>query len=69
VRAGLGKSLLPLGLADAEPGLRRIDDHRAPGMPVREIWLLTHADQRPLARVGAVIQWLESCARRLEPRN
>jgi DNA-binding transcriptional LysR family regulator len=56
VRAGIGKSLLPCIVADREPGLRRIE--RAPVVS-RELWLLVHADLRPLARIGAVVDWLE----------
>jgi DNA-binding transcriptional LysR family regulator len=57
VRAGLGKSLLPCAVAEREPGLRRLGD----GAPVlsRELWLLVHADLRRLARVEAMIGWVE----------
>ncbi len=57
VRAGLGKSLLPCAVAEREPGLRRLGD-AAPVLS-RELWLLVHADLRRLARVGAVIDWIE----------
>ncbi len=57
VRSGLGKSLLPCAIAEREPGLRRLGD-AAPALS-RELWLLVHADLRPLARIAAVIGWLE----------
>jgi DNA-binding transcriptional LysR family regulator len=57
VRAGLGKSLLPCAVAEREPGLRRLGG-AAPVLS-RELWLLVHADLRRLARVAAVIGWIE----------
>jgi DNA-binding transcriptional LysR family regulator len=57
VRAGVGKSLLPCAVAEREPGLRRLGD-AAPVLS-RELWLLVHADLRKLARIGAVIGWIE----------
>jgi DNA-binding transcriptional LysR family regulator len=59
VRAGLGKSLLPCIIADAEPQLRRIAGGSSDQPHCREIWVLTHPDQRSLARVDTVIDWLE----------
>jgi DNA-binding transcriptional LysR family regulator len=57
VEAGLGRSLLPCIVADSMPGLVRIAV--AETLPEREIWTLTHPDLRPLARVAAVLEWLE----------
>jgi DNA-binding transcriptional LysR family regulator len=57
VRAGVGKSLLPCAVAEREPGLRRLGD-AAPVLS-REMWLLVHADLRRLARIGAVVEWIE----------
>jgi DNA-binding transcriptional LysR family regulator len=57
VEAGLGRSLLPCIVADRMPGLVRIAVTETP--PEREIWTLTHPDLRPLARVAAVLEWLE----------
>jgi len=60
VRAGLGRSLLPCAVGDAETGLRRIALLEGwPPLPLREVWLLTHPDVQPLARVTAVTGWIE----------
>jgi DNA-binding transcriptional LysR family regulator len=63
VQAGLGKSLLPCAVAAHTPELRRIGGTE----PVlsRELWLLVHAELRPLARVAAVIAWIEGVVQRL----
>ena len=56
VRAGIGLGLLPCGIADRSPALRRI------GSPVTEvgakIWLLTHEDLRHMGRVRAFLDFL-----------
>lgn len=56
IAAGLGKSLLPCRLAEAEPAFRRLDPAVA---LTREVWLLRHADQRGEAAVEAAVAWLE----------
>lgn len=61
LRAGLGRSLLPDCIAANEPGLRRLDDPLPPLR--REVWLLVHPELRRLARIGAVVDWLEDCLR------
>ncbi|WP_323140015.1 LysR substrate-binding domain-containing protein [Massilia phyllosphaerae] len=48
-RAGMGVSLLPCFLGDADPALTRV-----PGSPVEhvgDVWLLTHSDTRRTKRV------------------
>jgi DNA-binding transcriptional LysR family regulator len=57
IRAGLGRSLLPSCIGDREPGLARYGDAK----PVlsRELWLLVHPEMRHLARITAVISWIE----------
>jgi len=60
VAAGLGRSLLPCAVADRHPALRRQDLPGLPQPPSRELWLLTHPDQRELARIVAVQAWLEA---------
>ncbi len=57
VGAGVGKSLLPCAVAEREAGLRRLGD--AGPVLSRELWLLVHADLRRLARIEAVIRWIE----------
>jgi DNA-binding transcriptional LysR family regulator len=59
VAVGLGRSLLPCVVADRHPALRRHDLPDLPEPPARELWLLTHPDQRELARIAAVQVWLE----------
>ncbi|WP_342727550.1 LysR family transcriptional regulator [Bradyrhizobium sp. B097] len=57
VRAGLGRSLLPCRIADEIPELYRLSGAR----PVlsREMWLIVHPDLKHLARVRAVMSWIE----------
>ncbi len=57
LRAGLGKSLLPTLIGDAADDLSRLDDRIS---LQREIWLLVHPELRRLARIRAVIHWLEA---------
>jgi DNA-binding transcriptional LysR family regulator len=66
VRAGIGKSLLPCVVADADPQLRRIAGASSDEQHSREVWVLTHPDQRSLARVDTVIGWLEGIFRSRE---
>jgi DNA-binding transcriptional LysR family regulator len=66
VRAGLGKSLLPCAVAEREPGLRRLGD--VASVLSRELWLLVHADLRRLARIAAVIKWIERTVQGLAVR-
>ena len=63
VRLGLGKSLLPTALIKGDKTLRRLKAGDWPAMPTREIWLLTHPEQRRLARIEAVIDWLDDTLR------
>ncbi len=56
VKAGLGKSLLPVAIADREPGLIRLDD--GPPPLARELWLMVHPELRSLTRMRAVVDWL-----------
>jgi DNA-binding transcriptional LysR family regulator len=60
VLAGLGKTLLPTVIGAREPRLQRLEtDARSP-LPLREMWLLAHADQTDLGRIVAVVSWLEN---------
>jgi DNA-binding transcriptional LysR family regulator len=55
IRAGVGRSLLPRVIADGVAGLRRLS-----GIELsRELWLLVHPELRNLARIRAVIGWLD----------
>ncbi len=56
VKAGLGKSLLPVIIADREPGLARLDSGSPPLS--RELWLLVHPDLRDLTRIRVFVNWL-----------
>ncbi|MES0880042.1 LysR family transcriptional regulator [Roseibium sp. SCP14] len=58
VAAGLGKSVLPIVLAEGDSRLRRLS--RPNPDLLREVWLLQHADQIALARMLAVSRWLEN---------
>ena len=63
VRAGIGRSLLPVAAAHGEPGLRAEDGARP--VLTRDLWLLVHPELRRLARIEAVIAWVEKIARGL----
>ena len=56
IKAGLGKSLLPVLVGDQEPDLIRLDyDATACS---RELWLMLHPDLQQLKRIRVVIDWL-----------
>lgn len=57
IRAGLGKSLLPMPVTHGFDELAVIGD----GTPVleRELWLMIHPDLRDLVRIRAVVEWLD----------
>ncbi len=58
VKAGLGRSLLPVAIGAQDPTLVRQDEGLIP--VTRELWLMVHPELRKLARVGAVADWLTS---------
>jgi DNA-binding transcriptional LysR family regulator len=58
VIAGLGRSLLPCLIADGDARLRRLGARRGPPPLTRELWLLSHAELRNLARIEAVATWI-----------
>ncbi len=60
IRAGLGKSLLPIAIAGREQGLVRLGGDAVPLS--RELWLMVHPELRNLARIRAVMAWLTSVA-------
>ena len=55
VAAGAGIAVLPCFMGDADPSLARLLDEVA---VTRSFWLVTHADTRRSARVGAFVDWL-----------
>ncbi len=57
VRAGLGKSLLPIVVGEREPDLARLDSGEVPLS--REIWIMFHPDLRGLKRIETTMNWLE----------
>ncbi len=54
--AGLGLAALPDVVARADPRLRPVAI--TPPPPSRDLWLIGHRDQRGLARIGAVVDWI-----------
>jgi DNA-binding transcriptional LysR family regulator len=66
VVAGTGVGALPCIVGDAEPSLVRLLD--APQEAWSSVWLLTHADLKPAARVRAVIAHLTAELRTERPR-
>ncbi|MEQ8601913.1 MAG: LysR family transcriptional regulator [Marivibrio sp.] len=56
VGAGLGRSLLPRFVGDADARLRRLSD--APAV-TRDLWRLSHRDIHGTKRGQAVVAWLE----------
>ena len=60
IKEGVGKSLLPCAIGDHEAGVMRLDGSAA--VLRRELWLLVHPEMRHLARVKAVVAWLEGLA-------
>ncbi|WP_207483563.1 LysR family transcriptional regulator [Arenibaculum pallidiluteum] len=65
-RSGLGATLLPCVLADADPGLVRL----APPPPelVEDVWLMVHRDLRTLPAVRAAAAALQALFRRKAAR-
>ena len=55
-QAGIGLAVLPCGLADPDPGLRRVAD--LPDDFALDLWLLTHEDLRRTARIRAFMDFL-----------
>jgi DNA-binding transcriptional LysR family regulator len=64
VIAGLGRSLLPCVVANGDSRLRRLGAKSGIPALTRELWLLTHSDLSTLARIEAVVHWIEQIAPR-----
>ena len=56
VRAGLGKSLLPIAIADRDGDLVRLGARSV--VLSRELWLVVHPDLRHLTRIRVVMDWV-----------
>jgi DNA-binding transcriptional LysR family regulator len=65
VVAGVGLGALPCIVADSEPTLVRLFD--APKESWSPVWLLTHRELKPAARVRVVMAHLEEALRALRP--
>lgn len=61
VKAGIGLSVLPCYLGDAEPGLARLGMTDLAG---HDLWLLTHSDLRHIPRMRVVMDFLARELRR-----
>lgn len=67
LRSGFGRSILPSALAARLDGLVGLDVSPAP--PAREVWLLSHPDQKNLVRMQTVAAWVkEAVQKTLEQR-
>jgi len=62
VLSGVGRSLLPCVVADANSQLRKLDGKRQTPVLTRELWLIAHSELRTLGRIEAVVQWIEQIA-------
>ena len=63
-RVGVGVAVLPRFVADADPGLVRME---GPEPMHHELWLLVHGDLRRSPRVRAVIAWVDQLVERARP--
>ena len=57
VKAGLGKSLLPIVVGGKHPDLRCLDERVCLS---REIWLIVHPELRQLARIKTIMEWIKT---------
>jgi DNA-binding transcriptional LysR family regulator len=62
VIAGLGRSLLPCVIADADSRLQKLGGKLRGPVLSRELWLLTHSELRTFGRIEAVVEWIEQIA-------
>jgi len=58
--SGLGKALVPTWAGTHDPRLRTLDVSEMPALPEREVWLLSHAEQRGFQSIRTVISWIET---------
>ncbi|MCP3971807.1 MAG: LysR family transcriptional regulator [Rhodobacteraceae bacterium] len=60
--SGLGKTVLPIWVASADRRLQPVEAGKAPPLPVRDVWLLSHQDQSARSSVSVVKDWLSGLA-------
>jgi len=58
VSTGLGRSLLPVRVADRDKRLARVRSANASPILSRELWLLGHRDQLKLPHIKVVVSWI-----------
>lgn len=58
VACGLGRTILPISIAQSDGRLRVIPTDGAAPPPVRDVWLLSHVNQSARSSVTAVKGWL-----------
>lgn len=59
IKAGHGKSLLPIFVGDQEEELKQL--HNYEELPEREVWLLTHPERRHLEPIKVAVKWIKNC--------
>ena len=57
---GIGKAVLPLVIGSGDPRLQAVDVGGMTPLPEREVWLLSHVDQRDLKSIRAAREWIET---------
>lgn len=58
--SGIGKAVLPLIAGCDDARLQRVEAGKLPHLPGREIWLLSHAEQRDIKSIRIAIDWIET---------
>lgn len=67
LRSGFGRSLLPSAFAERMDGLVRLETTSPP--PKREVWLLSHPEQKTLMRTQAVAAWIKRAMQQALEQN
>lgn len=57
---GLGKAVLPIVAGASHPQLQSVAGPNSKDVLEREVWLLSHADQRNVKSVAVAMRWIES---------
>lgn len=58
--SGCGKALLPTFIARRDKRLQQLEPNSSSPPPIREMWLLSNADQREFSTVDTVVSWIEN---------